>query len=294
MKIGMALPTMAEGWTRSTYADWSRGIDEGPFSSISCGERITFHNVEMLTTLSAAAALTERVDVFVNLAVSPWHSTVLLAKQLATLDVISGGRLTVGLGVGGREQDYQAVGATFRSRHQRLDDQVATMRRLWAGEPPVEDSPPLGPPPVRDGGPPLLSGAMGPKAMRRAAAWADGISGFSLNGDVAELTPQFDLARRTWADAGRTDPPRLVFACFFVVGDDASRVLRDYTYRYMEIFGSGVAAAMADSATLSSPQALTDMIRKVEATGCDEVILVPGTTDRACLDGAVAAIEAVA
>lgn len=286
MKIGMALPTMADGWVRATYTEWCRRIDDGPFASISCGERITFHNVEMLTTLSAAAALTERVDVLVNLAVSPWHSTTLLAKQLATLDVISDGRLTVGLGVGGREQDYEAVGASFRARHQRLDDQVAEMRRLWSGGPPVDGAPPLGPPPVREGGPPLLSGAMGPKAMRRAAAWAEGISGFSLNGDVDELTGQFDLARTTWVDAGRTDAPRLVFACFFALGDDSAATLRDYTYRYMEIFGGGVASAMADSATLHSPEALRDMVAAVESTGCDEVILVPATTDPACLAAA--------
>jgi alkanesulfonate monooxygenase SsuD/methylene tetrahydromethanopterin reductase-like flavin-dependent oxidoreductase (luciferase family) len=292
MKIGMALPTMADGWSRDTYLAWCPAIDAGPFSSISCGERITFRNVEMLTTLSAAAALTERVDVFVNLAVSPWHSTVLLAKQLATLDVISGGRLTVGLGVGGREQDYEAVGAPFARRHHRLDDQVGELGRLWSGVPPVDGAPPLGPTPTQVGGPPLLSGAMGPKAMRRAAAWAEGISGFSLNGDPSELVPQFDLARSTWRDAGRTDEPRLVFACFYVTGDDAANRLRDFTYRYLEIFGAPFATGMADAATLSSPDALREMLEAVEATGCDEVVLVPGDAHPACLDGAIEAVSA--
>lgn len=288
----MALPTMADGWTRSTYTDWCRGIDDGPFASVSCGERITFHNVEMLTTLSAAAALTERVDVFVNLAVAPWHSTVLLAKQLATLDVISDGRLTVGLGVGGRKQDYDAVGASFRARHQRLDDQVAELRRLWSGEAPVEGAPPLGPPPVQDGGPPLLSGAMGPKAMRRAAAWAEGISGFSLNGDPAELVPQFDLARATWRDVGRADQPRLVFACFYALGDDSEATLRRFTHRYLEIFGDDFARAMADQAALHSAAALRDMLQAVAEIGCDEAVLVPASTDPACLEGAIDAIQA--
>ena len=104
MEVGLALPTMARGYDRSTTVDWCRGIDAGPFSSVSCGERITYHNQEMLVTNAAAAALTERVRVFVNLVVGPLHRTAVLAKQLATLDVLAGGRLTVGLGVGGREE----------------------------------------------------------------------------------------------------------------------------------------------------------------------------------------------
>src|SRR5690606_37091479 len=151
MVVGLALPTMAPGWERRTWLDWCRVVDDGPFSSISCGERITFRNVEMLTTLAAAAALTERVRVMVNLAVAPWHATTLLAKQLATLDVLSGGRLDVGLGVGGRDQDYAGMGVSTAGRHQRLDDQVDELRRLWAGEPILEGAPALGPPVVQPG-----------------------------------------------------------------------------------------------------------------------------------------------
>ena len=107
MDIGIALPTMATGFTRSTFVEWCRGIDEGPYSSVSAGERITFHNPELLVTNTAAAALTERVQVITNITVLPLHRPALLAKQLATLDVLAGGRLVVGVGVGGREQDYR-------------------------------------------------------------------------------------------------------------------------------------------------------------------------------------------
>ncbi len=72
MEIGVALPTMAAGYTRATNLDWAAGIDAGPYSSISCGERITFRNQEMIVTLAAAAALTERVRVFANLVVAPF------------------------------------------------------------------------------------------------------------------------------------------------------------------------------------------------------------------------------
>ena len=111
------------------------GIDEGPYSSVSAGERITFHNPELLVTSTAAAALTERVQVITNIAVLPLHRPAMLAQQLATLDVLAGGRLMVGVGVGGREQDYRALDIPFDGRHERLDAGVAELRRLWSGAP---------------------------------------------------------------------------------------------------------------------------------------------------------------
>lgn len=113
MDIGVALPQMATGLNRDTVLAWCRGIDEGPYSSVSAGERITFHNLEGLTLCSAAAVLTERVRVFLNVAVAPWHATAMLAKQLATIDVLSNGRVDLAVGVGGRRQDYDALGAPF-------------------------------------------------------------------------------------------------------------------------------------------------------------------------------------
>ena len=112
---------MATGWTRQTFLDWCRVAEDGPFSSISCGERITFRNTEMITSVAAAAALTTRPRVMVNLAVTPWHETALLAKQMATIDVISDGRLDLGVGVGARGQDFEAMHAPMDHRHQRVD-----------------------------------------------------------------------------------------------------------------------------------------------------------------------------
>jgi alkanesulfonate monooxygenase SsuD/methylene tetrahydromethanopterin reductase-like flavin-dependent oxidoreductase (luciferase family) len=295
MDVGLALPTMADGWDRSTWIDWCRTVDDGPFSSISCGERITFRNVEMFTSLAAAAALTERVRVMVNLAIAPWHATVLLAKQLATLDVLSGGRLDVGLGVGGREQDYEGMGATMVGRHQRLDDQVVELRRLWAGDPILDGAPPLGPPVVQAGGPPLYIGATGPKALRRGARWATGVSGFSFSLDPDECARAAADARDAWADEGAAAPPRMLMACFFVLGDDEARAavdLQRFTYEYLEVFGERAATGLSRRTRLSSPGALREALDALDEAGdIAEVILVPGTTDPAC---AALAAEVVA
>ncbi|MBK9560115.1 MAG: LLM class flavin-dependent oxidoreductase [Candidatus Microthrix sp.] len=283
LEVGAALPTMARGWSRSTLVDWCDLIDDGPFSSISCGERITFHNTEMLTTMGAAAGRCDRVRVLLNLAVGPWHHTALLAKQVATLDVITDGRVELGLGVGGRPQDFEALGVDWSYRHQRLDDQVAELRRWWAGDSVLDGAPPLGPPPVQPGGPPLYSGAMGPKATARAARWADGISWFDLSLDATEVTAAAGRAADAWADAGREGRPHLKVACFVALGEGSTPTLRSFTENYLAIFGRRFAADTAATATLDDPSALTDALLGLADTGVvDEVILVPATVDPRC------------
>ena len=122
--------------------------------------------------------------------------------------MLSGGRVSLGVGIGGREHDYLAAGSPFDRRHQRLDDGVAELRRLWAGEPPFEGADPVGPPPVQPGGPEILAGAMGPKALARAAKWADGISGFTISADPGEMAGAVKSATEAWADRGpRHDSP---------------------------------------------------------------------------------------
>lgn len=284
MDIGLSLPTMAPGYGPTTTVDWARGIDAGPFSSVSAGERITFSNPELFTTLAAAAAVTERVQVFVNLIVAPLHPTPLIAKQVATIDQLAGGRTTVAVGVGGRGHDFRAADAPFEGRHARLDEQVAELRRLWAGEPPFPGADPVGPASVQPGGPPILAGALGPKAMARAAAWADGVTGFSVSGRKAEMATTFELAEKAWAEAERP-APRKVSGCFYAVGvDEPAETLRSFTHRYLAIFGEEFATAMADDCWVSSPDALRRLLDDAEEAGCDEVVLVPATVDLACLE----------
>jgi alkanesulfonate monooxygenase SsuD/methylene tetrahydromethanopterin reductase-like flavin-dependent oxidoreductase (luciferase family) len=285
MEIGVALPQMALGYGPSTTVDWARGIDAGPFSSVSAGERVTFSNPELVATLGACAAVTSRVRVFANLWVLPQHRMAMVAQQIGTLDQLSGGRLDVAVGVGGREHDYRALGSPFEGRHRRLDEQVGLLKRLLAGEPPFEGAEPVGPACVQPDGPRLLAGAMGPKAMRRAAAWADGISGFSIAGDPAEIAKANALADSCWSEAGRTEAPRKVSGCFVAVGvPDAAEVLRAFTARYLGFLGPSLAEAVAATARVASPGAVREVLAGAAEAGCDEFVLVPATTDLRCLD----------
>lgn len=274
----MTLPTMVPATRREEILAWSRAVDAGPFASLAAGERISFGNPEALVTLSAAAAVTERVRIVATAFVLPMHATAWIAKQLATLDVLSAGRLTVAVGVGGREEDYRVVGAPFARRHARMDAQVAELRRLWAGESALPDTPPIGPPPYRAGGPPLWIAAAGEKPLRRAARWADGLAGFSLAPDPDEMSRHFTLARDAWRDAGRP-PPTLATSFWYALGPDAAERLDAYARRYLGVFGEAAAATLAARCRSAGETALREALGQARDAGADEVILVPTSTE---------------
>lgn len=289
MEVGVALPQMAVGLDRRRVHEWCQRIDDGPFSSVSAGERITFHNLEGLTLCAAAAALTERVRVLVNVVVLPWHAPAMVAKQLATIDVLSGGRVDVAVGVGGREQDYRALGAPFAGRHGRLDAAVAELRRLWAGGE-AADGGVVGPAPLQPGGPRVLASAMGPKSLARAARWADGISGFTLLGDPAEVDRSFRAAEAAWVEAGRAERPRLVTGSFVALGPGAEETLRTFAAAYLEVFSPELARTLSAAMPLHTPERLRELLDAVAAAGCDEFVVVPATSDPAMLDELAAVV----
>jgi alkanesulfonate monooxygenase SsuD/methylene tetrahydromethanopterin reductase-like flavin-dependent oxidoreductase (luciferase family) len=281
MKIGMNLPVMVPGLDRDLILEWSRRVDAGPYASLAAGERISFPNPEMMVTLAAAAAVTERVQLTFNVLVLPMHSAVLIAKQVATLDVISGGRVTLGVGVGGREEDYRAVGAVWDDKRLgRLEEQVGLMRRAWAGEIVVEGAlRPVEPAPVQSGGPEILAGSLFPSSIRRAARWADGLCSFSFGPSADEIGRHFELARAAWEQERRSVPPRLVTGCWFALGGGARARMDAYLQRYLNFLGPGVAETLAPSVVTTSAAALRDAVAMVEHLGGDELILAPTTSD---------------
>lgn len=283
MTVGVALPQMATGLDRQRLLAWCRGIDDGPFSSVSAGERITFHNLDGFTLCSAAAALTERVRILVNVAVLPWHAPALVAKELASMDVVSGGRVELAVGVGGRRQDYDALGSPFAGRHRRLDEAVAELQRLWVGGA-AADGERVGPQPIQVGGPPIMASAMGPKSLTRAAKWAVGVSGFTLLGDAAEAGRLFRATEAAWSSAGRNEAPRLVTGSFVALGPDAAERLRRFAAEYLHVFSPELARSLSESMKLNEPQRLLDLLDAVESEGADEFIVVPATSDPRMLD----------
>ena len=283
MEIGVAFPQMAQGLTRERIALWCQEVDNGPFSSISAGERITFHNLDGLSLCAAAAALTERVRVFFNLAVAPWHAPAMLAQQCASIDVISGGRFELAVGVGGRKDDYDALGASFTRRHARVDETVGELKRLWGGGP-APDGQAVGPAPVQQGGPRVLCSGMGPKSLARAALWADGVSGFALSADPTETSKMFRDTEAAWEAVGRVDRPRLVTGVFVALGADAQATLQSFAEAYLRVFGPEIATMLARMMPVHSESALRQAIAGMADAGCDELILVPASSDPELID----------
>lgn len=279
MKISLCLPYMKESITRQTIIDWCKLAEAGPFHSLSCGERITGYTLEMRNVLAFAAALTERVRIVPSLYVLPMHSAVWAAKEIATLDLLSNGRVTVTVGVGGREVDYQAVGATFTKRHERQDEQVQLMRRIWAGEAPFMGADPVGPQCIQKDGPPILAGVMGPKAMARAAHWADGVYSFSMSGSALETAGMFNAAAVAWQHAGRSQPPQRVGGFWYSLADEAETKLKTYVYNYLRGLGDGFARSVANSMTNHHPGAIRNTLHDMAAAGCEEVFLVSATDE---------------
>ncbi|HZU46249.1 MAG TPA: LLM class flavin-dependent oxidoreductase [Mycobacterium sp.] len=282
----MTMPVMEPDLDAVVLRDWAHAIDEGPFSSLCWGERIAFGNPETLTLLGALAAWTDRVRLVTTVIVPQLHDPVMLAKALATGDMLCGGRLTVGLGVGGRHEDYQAVGADLSTQTIRdMAERVAVIKRVWAGENITGSTLPVGPAPVQRGGPPLLVGTMGPKTIRNAAAWADGLAGTTLDLDVVKQNELFDVARAAWAEAGKPKP-RLATSFWFAIGsrEDARAQVHRHLRRYMNWIPAEYVDAMAPTTGFAGGEdELVAVLRKFEAVGTDEIQLIPTNSDLAQL-----------
>jgi alkanesulfonate monooxygenase SsuD/methylene tetrahydromethanopterin reductase-like flavin-dependent oxidoreductase (luciferase family) len=278
VQIGMTLPVMEPNLDAAMLTSWARLIDGGPFASLCWGERIAFENPDSLTLLGAMAALTDRVRLVTTVIVPQLHDPVMLAKALATGDMLSGGRLTVGLGVGGREEDYRAVGADPATQTMRdMADRVAIMKRVWAGEKITESVLPVGPPPVQSGGPPLLVGTIGPKTLRSAATWAEGLAGTTLDLDVDKQNELYDVARAAWAEAGKPKP-HLATSFWFALGtgEEARAQVHRHLRRYMNWIPAEFVDAMAPTTGFAgTDEELLDALRRFEDVGTDEVHLIP-------------------
>ncbi len=286
MRVGMTLPVMEPDlWADgpATLEAWARAVDDGPFASLCFGERMAFDNPETLTLLGAVAAWTSRVRVTTTVVVPQLHDPVLLAKSLATGDQLTRGRLTVGVGVGGREEDYRAAGADPATQSiAGLAERVAVMRRVWNGEQVTDAVRPVGPPCVQDGGPELLVGTMGPRTIRDAATWADGLAGVTLDLDVTAVSELFSLARDAWSAAGR-DVPRLTTSFWFAL-DDGSGAARGQVHRHLRHYMNWLPPVLVDAMApttgfAGTPAELRDVLKRLADVGADEVHLIPTSSD---------------
>lgn len=293
MNIGMTLPVTEPGWSRDILLQWAEKIDNGPFSSLALGERIFFPSPELMTTLGACAVLTRRVKLVTTVIILPMHNPVLTAKQLATVDVLSEGRLVVGVGTGGRAEDYLATGTDLsQKRIAVMASHVQTMREIWRGEYQQEGAlRPVEPLPVQKNGPPVLAGVMGPKGLASAAQWADGVSGMSVVATADDARQAMQMANDAWQQAGHSTAPQFNSAFWFATGDNAQQQMQTHLTRYFNWLDEGSRNAMAMHAGFKgSISDLTERLKAFADTGMDEVLLIPTSIDPAEVDRAAEAI----
>lgn len=271
MKIGIGLPAALPGAGGAEIVEWARKADEGPFSSVSVIDRIVFPCFEPMITLAVAASVTERVRLTSTLVLASLRNAGVLAKEAATIDAFSGGRLTLGLGIGRREDDFRAAPAQYQGRGRRFEEQLEVMRKVWSGEALSEDVGPIGPTPGRPGGPEVLIGGRDRRAISRVGRWADGF--LAAPGNAQEVASQYAMAEESWQEAGREGRPRLVGMLYYALGqgavDEGADYLRDY---YSQL---GPVADLIAQGIVSSPEAVKDAMRDYADIGMDELMMLP-------------------
>lgn len=264
MKIGLGLPVDDP----SLLLEWGRRADAGPFSTLGLLDRLVWHNPEPLIALAAVAGSTTRIRLQTEVLLAPLRSTALLAKQVATLDRLSGGRFVLGLGVGGRADDDAAAGVPASGRGARLDRQLLEMRRIWAGEAHGDQPGAIGPATTRPDGPELLFGAFREAALARVARFGGGFLCAAAPSWAGGLIRTVD---RQWADAGRPGRPRHVAQVNVAVGGDAiADEARAALHGYYSFTGEPermVAGLVTDAGRLR------DTVRAFDDLGVGEVVL---------------------
>jgi alkanesulfonate monooxygenase SsuD/methylene tetrahydromethanopterin reductase-like flavin-dependent oxidoreductase (luciferase family) len=268
MNVGVGLPTTTPGTDGAMVLEWARRADAGPFSSLAVLDRVVYDCLDPFAALAAAAAVTARVRLATMIAIGPLRPAALLAKQAASVHALSGGRLTLGLAIGARIEDYEAAGIDHRGRGGRLSEQLAYLRGGI-------DEDRVGP--AREGIELLVGGASG-QALSRMARYADGYA--HGGGPPRAFAGAAARAHAAWRDLGRPGRPRLWGQGYFALGDveRGNAYLRDY-YAFTGPFAERVVAA-----NLTSARAIKDFLRGYEEAGCDELVLFPTTADAAELN----------
>jgi alkanesulfonate monooxygenase SsuD/methylene tetrahydromethanopterin reductase-like flavin-dependent oxidoreductase (luciferase family) len=282
MDVGIGLPNAVRGVERDGIVDWAQRAEAAEFSSLGTIDRMAWPNLESLISLAAAAAVTDRIGLTTDILLAPLRSNyALLAKQAASLDRISEGRLSLGLAVGGREDDYAVSGIDFSTRGKAFDAQLEELTKLWGGDGGV------GPESFNGKRPGLLIGGGGEKSMQRAAKYADGWTmGGGSPDQMKEAKPKIE---ELWKAEGREGSPRLVALAYFGLGDDGADKAKDELGAYYAWLGDYADNVVASAAT--DADKVKGYVAAFEDAGVDELILFPVSADPDQVDRLAEAVK---
>jgi alkanesulfonate monooxygenase SsuD/methylene tetrahydromethanopterin reductase-like flavin-dependent oxidoreductase (luciferase family) len=273
MDLAIGLPNAVPGTTGAQLTEWARRAEARGFSSLGTIDRLAYPNLEPLTSLAAAAAVTERIGLATTVLLGPLRvNPVALAKQVASIQVISGGRMTLGIGLGGREDDYELAGVDTSTRGRDLDAMLTRIREVWEGEQMGPDHP---------SDPRVLVGGSVEASFERAARFGEGwIAAGAPPDQFAEWRQGFEAA---WSEAGRSEQPQNAALAYFSLGDRAEEDARAYLTDYYAWLGEDTANFIAGAAAKDA-ETVKQYLEAFEAAGCQELFLFPSSSDPAQVD----------
>src|SRR5437763_4164874 len=272
MKIGIGLPNAVPRTDGAQMGEWAKRAEAAGFSTLGTIDRLVYVNHEPLTALTYAAAVTERIGLLTSILLAPLRSNpALLAKQAASIDVLAGGRLTLGMAVGGREDDFEVSSVDYHRRGQIFDQQLGEMARIWEGDAIGPDSGP--------GRPEVVIGGQADVSFKRAARHA----GWMMGGGPPDRFPgSVEKLEAQWKAAGRDGEPRKLALGYYGLGEGAREQIHGYITHYYAYLGD-FAAQMA-AGVPGDPQSVKDRVAAFEQAGCDEFVLFPTSNDPAQVD----------
>lgn len=265
MRVGVGLPTTFGGVSGRLVMDWAQSAEAQGLASLGVLDRVVHDGYEPLASLAAAAAVTSTIQLVTMIVIAPLRNPALLARQSLSVHALSGGRLSLGVAVGARKDDYDASGIDYTTRGRRLSEHLSVIRDLWDERPMVipGENPPV---------PALLVGGGSDVTFARVARFADGyVHG---GGPPRAFARAADKARAAWSDAGRPGTPRLWGQGYFALGDDATIAAGiAYLREYYAFTGPYVERIVAE--LMTTPQAIAQFIRGYAEAGCDDLVLFP-------------------
>jgi alkanesulfonate monooxygenase SsuD/methylene tetrahydromethanopterin reductase-like flavin-dependent oxidoreductase (luciferase family) len=279
MDVGIGLPATIPGVERDQVIEWARRAESRGFSSLGTLDRLVYGNYEPLIALAAAAAVTERIRLATTILIAPLRvSGALLAKQAATVDHLSNGRLVFGVAVGGREDDFEAAGVDFHTRGEQFEQMLQEFDRVWSGES-FGYAGAIGPKPP-NGRPTLIIGGAADVAFERAAKHGDGwMMGGGPPDQFKDGAAKIDAA---WEAAGRDGKPRKMALAYYALGDGAKQAADGYLHDYYGFLGE--IADMIAGGAATDPETVKQYVDGFSAAGCDELVLFPCNPDPGQVD----------
>jgi alkanesulfonate monooxygenase SsuD/methylene tetrahydromethanopterin reductase-like flavin-dependent oxidoreductase (luciferase family) len=273
MDVGIGLPNTVPGTTGEQLVEWAKRAEARGFSSLGTIDRIVYDNYEPLLALAAAAAVTERIGLLTSVLLGPLRTNAVeLAKQARSLNAISGGRFTLGIALGAREDDYAISGVDYASRGRAFTAELERLEEVWADDQ-------VGP--SAAGAPRLIVGGHADPSFARVARFGEGwISGGATPEEFEQMAAKVKAA---WAEAGRDGEPRKMGLAYFGLGANGQAEAQAELTGYYGWLGEEIANYIAGSAATDA-ETVKGYLAAFEGVGCDELVLFPTSSDPAQVD----------